>query len=77
MGVHAGLNSQSGNFSLQANGFMIEKGKKATPLTLITVSGNLVDVFMNVKEVANDNELLLSSYNVPSLFIKKLTVSGK
>jgi hypothetical protein len=36
-----------------------------------------VDVFMNVKEVANDNELLLSSYNVPSVFIKSLTVSGK
>jgi PmbA protein len=77
MGVHAGLNPQSGNFSLQANGFMIEKGQKATPLTLITVAGNLVDVFMNVKEVANDNELLLSSYNVPSVFIKSLTVSGK
>ena len=77
MGVHAGLNPQSGDFSLQANGFMIENGKKSTPLTLITVAGNLVDVFMNVKEVANDNELLLSSYNVPSVFIKSLAVSGK
>ena len=77
MGVHASLNPTSGNFSLQANGFMIENGKRSTPLTLITVAGNLMDMFLNVKEVASDNELLSSGYDVPSLFIKKLTVSGK
>jgi PmbA protein len=77
MGVHASLNPTSGNFSLQANGFMIENGKRGVPLTLITVAGNLVDLFMTVKEVANDNELLPSGYDVPSLLIKKLTISGK
>jgi PmbA protein len=77
MGVHAGLNPQSGNFSLQANGFLIENGKKSTPLTLITVAGNLVDLFMKVSDVGSDNKLLLSSYNVPSLLVKSLTVSGK
>jgi PmbA protein len=77
MGVHASLNPTSGNFSLQANGFMIENGQKSTPLTLITVAGNLMDMFLNVKEVANDNELLSSGYDVPSLVIKKLAISGK
>jgi PmbA protein len=77
MGIHAGLNSQSGDFSLQANGFMIENGVKTTPLTLITVAGNLMEMFMNIKDVGNDNELLLSSYNVPSVIVKKLAVSGK
>jgi PmbA protein len=77
MGVHASLNPTSGNFSLQANGFMIENGKRGVPLTLITVAGNLIDLFMTVKEVANDNELLPSGYDVPSLWIKKLTISGK
>jgi PmbA protein len=77
MGVHAGLNPQSGDFSLQANGFMIENGKRTTPLTLITVAGNLVELFMNIKEVGSDNKLLLSSYNVPSVIVKKLAVSGK
>ncbi len=77
MGVHASLNPTSGNFSLQANGFMIENGKRGVPLTLITVAGNLLTLFMDVKEVANDNELLPSGYDVPSLFIKKLTISGK
>jgi PmbA protein len=65
------------NFSLQANGFMIENGKRGVPLTLITVAGNLMDLFMNVKEVANDNKLLPNGYDIPSLWIKKLTISGK
>ena len=77
MGIHASLNPTSGNFSLQANGFMIESGKRGVPLTLITVAGNLLTLFMDVKEVANDNELLPSGYDVPSLFIKKLTIAGK
>jgi PmbA protein len=77
MGVHASLNPQSGNFSLQANGFLIENGQRGTALTLITVAGNLVDLFMNVKDVASDNELLSSGYDVPSLYIKKLAISGK
>ncbi len=65
------------NFSLQANGFMIENGKRGVPLTLITVAGNLMDLFMNVKEVANDNKLLPNGYDITSLWIKKLTISGK
>ena len=67
----------NGNFSLLANGFMIENGKRGVPLTLITVAGNLMDLFMNVKEVANDNKLLPNGYDIPSLWIKKLTISGK
>jgi PmbA protein len=77
MGVHASLNPQSGNFSLQANGFMIEDGKQSTPLTLITIAGNLVELFMNVKEVASDRDLLPSGYDVPSIYIKKLAIAGK
>ncbi|MFA5421350.1 MAG: metallopeptidase TldD-related protein [Bacilli bacterium] len=76
-GLHAGMNSQSGNFSLQAEGFMIRDGKLAEPLSLITVAGNLLDLFMNVREVANNPELQLSGINSPSLLVKSLAVSGK
>ena len=76
-GLHAGLNPQSGNFSLQAEGFMIRDGKLAEPLSLITVAGNLLDLFMNVREVANNAELQLSGISAPSLLIKSLAVSGK
>ena len=76
-GLHAGLNPQSGNFSLQAEGFMIREGKLAEPLSLITVAGNLLDLFMDVSEVANNLELQLSGVTSPSLLVKSLAVSGK
>ena len=77
-GLHAGMNAKSGNFSLQAEGFMIRDGKRAEPLALITLAGNLVDLFMNVKDVANNSELDLGSgVTSPSIRIKKLAVSGK
>jgi len=76
-GLHAGLNPQSGNFSLQASGFLIEAGKISRPVNLITVAGNLKDLFLEVKEVGNDSELQLSSFNVPSFLVKNLTISGQ
>lgn len=77
-GLHAGLNPKSGNFSLQAQGFMIKDGKLAEPLTLITVAGNLKDVFNDVKEVASNSKLnIRNGYTIPSMLIKKMAISGK
>lgn len=76
-GLHSGLNASSGNFSLQAGGFMIRDGKIAEPVTLITVAGNLLELFKDVKEVGSNLELQLSSVSTPSIFVKKLAVSGE
>ena len=76
-GMHAGLNPRSGNFSLQANGFMIEDGKVTHGLDLVTVSGNLVDLFNSIIEVGNDSKEFVSGKNCPSVVIKKIAVSGK
>ena len=76
-GLHAGLNPQSGNFSLQSTGFMIENGKKGKPLDLITVSGNLLEIFQDVLEVGNDTYVSPSGVSAQSLLIKKIVVSGK
>ena len=75
-GLHAGLNAQSGNFSLQATGFMIRDGKIAEPVNLITVASNLVKVFQDVTMVANNTELLTNATTVPSIAIKSIMVSG-
>ena len=76
-GLHAGLNPQSGNFSLQSTGFMIENGKKGRPLDLITVSGNLLEIFKDVLEVGNDVTVNPSGVSAESVMIKKIVVSGK
>ena len=76
-GLHAGLNPQSGNFSLQSSGFLIKDGKLDKPLDVITVSGNLIDIFKDVIEVGSDVKVFPSATSCSSLLIKKIVVSGK
>ena len=77
-GMHAGMNARSGNFSLQTQGFMIRDGKIAEPLALITVSGNLLEMFNNIKDIGSNSKFLLQGRaSCPSISIKKLFISGK
>ena len=76
-GLHAGMNEQSGNFSLQSTGYLIKNGKRDRSLDLITVGGNLLDLFNNVIEVGNDVEVSPNGVSCPSLLVKKVSVSGK
>lgn len=75
-GLHAGLDPRSGDFSLQASGYFVTDGKKAGPLTLITVSGNLVKLFNDVIAVGNNSKLTLSSIDTPSIAFKNVGVSS-
>ena len=76
-GLHAGLNPRSGNFSLQSTGYLIENGKRGRGLDIITVSGNLVDLFNSIEEVGSDSKVFSSATECPSVVIKKIAVSGK
>ena len=76
-GLHAGLNPRSGNFSLQSTGFMIENGKVTHPLDIITVSGNLVDLFKSIQYVGSDAKMFVNAACCPSVLVKKIAVSGK
>ena len=76
-GLHAGMNPQSGNFSLQSTGFLIKDGKKDKGLDLITVSGNLMSLFKDIIEVGSDIKVFPGGSAAPSVMIKKIAVSGK
>ena len=77
-GLHSGMNQHSGNFSLQCAGFMIKDGKKAEPLALITVAGNLINVFNDIKCIANNNKLVISNQmSCPSILVGEMAISGK
>ncbi len=76
-GMHAGMNAQSGNYSLQAAGFYIEDGKIVKPVSLITVSGNLIEDFNKVIAVASDAKLTYQAIEAPSILIRALSISGK
>ena len=76
MGQHAGVNAESGAFNLQSSGYHIRNGKLAEPVTLIVVSGNIIDLLNNVVEVGNDFEVS-RLVACGSAYIKSLAVSGK
>lgn len=76
-GLGTGMNANSGNFSCQAEGYMIRNGKIAEPLNLITISGNLLKLFKDLKGFSNRNELDSSSISVGDAYIKKLSIGGK
>ena len=76
-GLHAGLNPQSGNFSLQAEGFLIKDGKKDRALDIITVSGNLMKLFADILEVGNDVKVTTGGTQVESVLVKTIGVGGK
>jgi len=77
-GLHSGMNAQSGNFSLQCAGFMIRDGKIAEPLALITIADNLINIFKNIKCIANNNKLVIGNQmSCPSMLITKSNISGK
>lgn len=77
-GLHAGLNAQSGNFSLQCSGYMIRDGKIAEPLSLITLAGNLVEMFNDIKALSNNVKTLSNiKMSIPSIRFGKMAVSGQ
>lgn len=75
-GMHAGVEFVSGNFSLQARGYLVENGKKVRPLTLITVAGNFFELMKNVEAVGNDLDWSYKSLVCPSILFKSAAVAG-
>ena len=76
-GLHAGLNAISGDFSLSANGFLIEDGKVTTPVHEMTIAGNFFDLLQHIVGVGNDLDFGASNVGSPTLWIESLTVAGE
>ena len=73
-GLHSGLNTISGDFSLAGEGFYIKDGKIDRPLNQITISGNFFDLLKNIKDIANDIKFSFSSVGSPSIMVEGLKV---
>jgi len=72
----AGYNPVSGDFSIESEGFYYERGELVHPLSQFTVSGNIIDLFLNVSKVENKSH---SGYFVecPAFLVPSLSISGK
>lgn len=69
-------NSTTGDFSFGIEGFLIENGKATKPLNEMNITGNLLELWMNIIEVGNDPKLN-SSWRIPSILFDKVNFSGK
>lgn len=79
-GLHSGINSISGDFSLMSEGFVIRDGKVAEPVNQITIADNFFDVLMKVESLGNDVEYTspeASHIQSPSLLIPDVSVAGE
>jgi PmbA protein len=74
--LHAGVNSISGDFNLQASGFLIKDGKIDHPIKMIVVSGNFFKILEDVEEIANDLKFTLSDFGSPTVSVGELVIAG-
>lgn len=76
-GYHAGFNSGSGDFSLQADGELWENGKRVRPLCNFVVAGNVRQLLEGIEDLSSRVPRATSSVVAPDLLIRQLSVAGK
>lgn len=80
MGMHAGANPISGDFSLAAKGMRIENGVLTTPVEQITISGNFYTLLKSIRAVGDDLKFGVPgacAVGAPSVLVDGLTIAGK
>ena len=79
-GLHSGVNPVSGDFSISADGFLIEDGKVSRPVEQIIIAGNFYEVLKTITAVGNDLRFHSTAgeggIGMPSVLIEALRVSG-
>ncbi|MDP8201699.1 MAG: TldD/PmbA family protein [Candidatus Tenebribacter burtonii] len=75
-GMHSGANAISGDFSLGAQGFLWEHGKRKHSLKPFTVSGNFLQMLNGVEAIADNFKFDMSSNGASSILINELNISG-
>lgn len=76
-GLHSGLNSISGDFSLSASGYLVTNGAIGQPVHEITIAGNFFEMLNDIKGIGADLDFGASSVGCPSIWIGALAVSGE
>lgn len=75
MGMHT-ANPVSGDFSVGAAGFLIEKGQLTRPVRGVALAGNLAELLQKIDAVADDLTFF-GGKGSPTLRIQAMPVSGK
>ena len=79
-GLHAGVNSISGEFSLLCKGQLLKGGQPVRPVAYITLGGSFLGLLQGVEGIGTDLKFSLPSgacFGSPSLLIGGLMVAGQ
>lgn len=77
MGLHAGANPVTGDFSLGSKGFLIKEGKKTAPIKNFTVSGNFFNLLKEIQKLGDDLDFIRGKFGSPSVLVRDIAVAGK
>jgi len=67
--------STTGDFSYGVEGFVVENGKLAQPISEMNITGNILILWDNLQEIGNDTRTS-SSWKIPSLLFNDVDFSG-
>lgn len=75
-GLHSGVNTISGDFSVGADGLMVRDGQLAEPVRELTLASTLQRLLLGVREVGADLEWLPGGTGSATLVIDDVSLSG-
>ncbi len=70
-----GFNATTGDFSRGASGFWIENGELAYPVSEVTISLNVDDLWKTIDAIGNDLDLRTATA-APTIRVAKMTIAG-
>jgi PmbA protein len=73
----AGFNSISGDFSMEAEGYLVKNGEPQQQYANFVVSGNILSLLGQIEEVGNDLYVSSDSVLTPSLLVGDLDIAGQ
>ena len=79
-GLHSGLDSVTGDFSLESAGFLVENGKKTNAVKGFTIAGNFFELLKNIEEVSSELKHGgggSTCFASPDVLIQKMSVAGQ
>lgn len=73
--IGQGVNIITGDYSRGISGFWVDNGEIQFPVSEVTVSGNLKDMFLNIVGISNDIETR-NNINCGSVLINSMKIAG-
>ena len=80
-GMHAGANSVTGDFSLEAAGFKIKDGRLTDAVKSFTIAGNFFDILKSIVAISNEVEIAITggftTFGAPAVLLNDMSIAGK